>query len=94
MEVRELEAMTRGADVAQMDALGRLGVAIKRVTALGDVLEEIDGELDRQLYDEEFVRQCRNNDLDIPHDCEHHVVIRQELWLKIQAAIKLAAGQQ
>lgn len=51
-----------------------------------DLIEEIDAELDRQLYDEEYVRQCRNNDLDVPSDCEHHIIIREALRSKIAKA--------
>lgn len=93
MKLHEIEAMPRGPQVAQLDAPNRLGVAMQRIAAIGEVLEELDDELDRQLYDDEFVRQCRNNDLDIPRDCEHHVIIKHEMWMKIQAAVKLAAGQ-
>jgi hypothetical protein len=93
MKLHEIEAMPRGAAVAQMDAVGRLGEAMKRIGAIGSVLEELDGELDRQLYDDEYVRQCRNSDLDVPNDCEHHVVVTHEMWRKIKAALKLAAGQ-
>ena len=56
------------------------------VAAMREVLEELDAELDRQLYDDQFVRQCRNNDLDIPTDAEHCVTIRQALREKIAAA--------
>lgn len=58
----------------------------KAMWAARDLIAEIDGELDRQLHDDEFVRQCRNNDLDIPSDCEHHVIIKHELWAKISEA--------
>lgn len=52
------------------------------------VLEELDAELDRQLYDDDYVRSMRNSDQDIPSDCEHHVVIRHELWRKISKALQ------
>lgn len=87
MNAKELSAiLSNRIDVAQMDPLGRLNVAIKRIVALQELLEEIDGELDRQLYDEPYVKSARDNDLDIPRDCEHHVVVREELREKIRVA--------
>lgn len=52
------------------------------------VLEELDGELDRQLYNDEYVRSMRNSNQDIAPDCEHHVIIRHELWCKISRALQ------
>lgn len=50
-------------------------------------LERLDGELDRQIYDDEHVRSMRNSGQDIAPDCEHHVVIRHELWSAISDAL-------
>ncbi len=58
------------------------------------LLAELDGELDRQLYDDEYVRQCRNNGLDIPDESEHHVIITQKMRRKIQDAAKIAADDR
>jgi hypothetical protein len=60
----------------------------KIAAKMRDVLEELDAELDRQLYDDEYVKGCRDSDLDIPADCEHHVVITEAMWDKIRDAIK------
>ncbi len=55
------------------------------------LLAELDGELDRQLYGDEYVQRCRNNGLDIPDDSEHRVVLTQKMRRKIQDAAKIAA---
>lgn len=92
MRVSDIEAMPRGPSVAQQDVVERLTLAIQRLAILSELLEEIDAELDGQLYDEEHVRSMRNSDQDIAPDCEHHVIINHDLWMKIKAAAQLARG--
>lgn len=52
------------------------------------LLEEIDGEIDRQLYDEEYVQSSRDNGLDIPKDAEHCITITESLRRRISEAIR------
>lgn len=56
-----------------------------------DVLEEIDAEIDRQVYlsrgRDEHAFGMREADMDLPPDYEHHVIITEALWLKIRKAI-------
>ena len=61
----------------------RLRLQVERLAA---VMQEVDDALDRQLYDDQFVKSCRDNDLDIPADCEHHVIITEKLRAKIRCA--------
>ena len=61
---------------------------VRRIHALRHLLEEVDGVLDRQLYDDEYARQCRHAGLDIPKDCEHHVVITEDLRQRIASEMQ------
>lgn len=61
-----------------------------RLHSLATLLVDMDAEFDRQLYDEEYVKSCRDNGLDIPLDCEHHVIITEQLRRVISMAV---AGQ-
>lgn len=51
-------------------------------------IDELDGLLDKQLYDDEYVRSMRKNDMDIPPDAEHCVTITHSLWQRINEAAK------
>lgn len=53
---------------------------------LRNLVEEIDAEIDRQLYGDAYVKECRDADLDIPEDAEHCVTITQALRRKIARA--------
>jgi hypothetical protein len=58
---------------------------------LRDLLEEVDAELDRQVYSSDAVcstaRAMRNNDMDLPPDFEHCVIVTEALWDRIRKAI-------
>lgn len=58
-------------------------VTTVQVGELRHVLDEIEGALDEQLYNDPHVKECRDNDMDIAPDCEHHVVITEALRQKI-----------
>lgn len=87
MNAKELAAcLSNSIEVANMDTVGRLSVAIKRIAALQGLVQEIDVEIDRQIYNEPYVKSARENDLDIPHDCEHNIILKEELRNKIRVA--------
>jgi hypothetical protein len=58
-----------------------------KLHSLTVLLTDIDAEFDRQLYDEDYVKSCRDNGLDIPLECEHHVIITEQLRRVISIAV-------
>lgn len=61
--------------------------AADKIERQSTLLEEIDAELDRQIYDDPHVKSCRDNGLNIAPDCQHHVVITEALRQKIGDAV-------
>lgn len=61
-----------------------------------DVLEEIDAELDRQVYlssgRDQQAFGAREDGLDLPADYEHHVIITEAMWDKIREVIVRATA--
>jgi hypothetical protein len=79
MEVRQDGTWVRLPDQAAL----HIRVMTVQVAELRDMLEEIDAEFDRQLYNDPAVKSCRNIGMDIVPDYEHHVVITEALRQKI-----------
>ena len=79
----ELNELCRKKD----DEIDALKAEIERLRSLSlegrepvaKLLEDLDGEIDKQLYDDDYVKSCRDSDLDIPLDCEHHIVITERM---------------
>ena len=61
---------------------------------IASVLEDLDADLDQQLYDDENVRSYRGSDQDIPKDFRHHVVITHEMWCRISKVTWMARELQ
>jgi hypothetical protein len=71
--------------------------APREVTLLKEALEEIDAELDKQVYglpprSDPIPYALRDADQDIPPDYQHDVIITEALWDKIRAALSSTAS--
>jgi hypothetical protein len=86
--VERLRAMQDATEAGQPTAFVKdiWQCAADEILRLRGLVEDINDAFDSQLHNDQYIKSCRDNGMDIAPECEHVIVIREELRQKIKKA--------